>query len=218
MMHVTAFQIDLLLRIILASVLGICIGFERKSHNHFAGVKTHMIVCFSSALVMIVSKYGFADTAKYDAARLAAQMISGVGFIGAGIILKHENMMIKGLTTAAGILCTCGIGLAVGSGMYLMGIAATLLYIVLFKLTNKIDIFHQSEMVSYSVKLSSLDSNHILKEICRDRRVVSYQVSIDKEEKSTSLKMLCVFDSKQDEDNWENTLINDYQILELGKY
>ncbi len=212
------FQFELMARIVLASILGICIGYERKSHNYFAGVKTHMIVCFSSALVMIVSKYAFEDMIDYDAARLAAQMISGVGFIGAGIILKHENMMIKGLTTAAGILGTCGIGLAVGSGMYIIGVFATVLFILLFKITNHFDILHQADMVHYSVKLSSTDTNQIVKKICEDSRVVSYQVNLDKEEKTTSIKLLCVFDTQQDKESWENLLLDEYEVIQLGKY
>ena len=129
-MFITSFQLELLLRIFLAALCGLCIGYERMNHYKAAGVKTHMIVGLSSALIMIVSKYGFPDVPEYDAARVAAQVVSGVGFIGAGIIFR-KNMSIQGLTTAAGIWATAGTGLALGSGMYFIGMVGTALYIVL---------------------------------------------------------------------------------------
>ena len=90
-----------LLNILLAVVLGFAIGYERKLRYKEAGIRTHTIVCAGSALIMVVSKYGFVDIMEYDASRVAAQIVSGIGFLGAGIIIyrKHE---IHGLTTAAG--------------------------------------------------------------------------------------------------------------------
>ena len=117
-----------LLNILLAVVLGFAIGYERKLRYKEAGIRTHTIVCAGAALIMVVSKYGFGDSAEADAARVAAQIVSGVGFLGAGIIVyrKHE---IHGLTTAAGVWATAGVGMAAGAEMYLFATGATVILI-----------------------------------------------------------------------------------------
>ena len=127
--------LDFFIRIIVACICGAAIGFERSKRLKNAGLRTHIMVCCASALMMIVSKYGFADlvsaaggylngTNGTDPARIAAQVVSGISFLGAGVIFKH-GASIKGLTTAAGIWATAGIGLAIGSGMYILGILTT---------------------------------------------------------------------------------------------
>lgn len=116
-------------RIVLAGLMGALVGYERHSRSKEAGVKTHCIVSLASALMMIVSKYGFADApTEYDAARVAAQIVTGIGFLGAGIIFE-KNDTIQGLTTAAGVWATSGIGMCIGAGMYVIGIF-TALFIV----------------------------------------------------------------------------------------
>lgn len=138
---------ELLLRIFVACVCGAAIGYERTKRLKEAGIRTHLIVCCASALLMIVSKYGFADlmtasgdtilgTHGTDPARIAAQVVSGVGFIGAGVIFHNDNN-VKGLTTAAGLWATAGIGLTVGSGMYLLGVTATVVITVLQLILHK---------------------------------------------------------------------------------
>lgn len=128
-------NLDFAIRILVACLCGFVLGVERSRRFKEAGVRTHMIVCCGAALIMIVSKYGFADltsaageafngTRGADSARLAAQVVSGVSFIGAGIIFKNGGS-IKGLTTAAGIWAAAGIGLAIGAGMYFVGILGT---------------------------------------------------------------------------------------------
>lgn len=122
---------EFVLRIIVAAICGGFIGYERRSRLKEAGTRTHVIVAIGSCLIMIVSKYGFNDVAlldiyKVDAARLAAQVVSGVGFLGAGMILIRKNVIL-GLTTAAGIWATSGIGLAIGAGMIEIGVFTTVL-------------------------------------------------------------------------------------------
>ena len=130
-------NLDFVARILLACFCGACIGFERSKRFKEAGIRTHVIVCCASALIMIVSKYGFADltdadglvfngTRGADPARVAAQVDSGISFLGAGVIFKNGST-VKGLTTAAGIWATAGIGLALGCGMYFTGIFVTLM-------------------------------------------------------------------------------------------
>ncbi|MCT3114354.1 MgtC/SapB family protein [Lactococcus lactis] len=135
-------QLDWLIRLILAGVCGYAIGYERNSRSKNAGTRTHLIVALSAALMIIVSKYGFMDIisnhgVNLDPSRIAAQIVSGIGFLGAGMIFVH-NQSVNGLTTAAGIWATSGIGMAIGSGLYFIGIVATLL-ILLFQI-----ILHQN--------------------------------------------------------------------------
>lgn len=121
------------LRIIIAAICGAVIGYERKNRMKEAGVRTHLIVALGSALMMVVSKYGFEDTAamlgRADASRIASQIVTGVGFLGAGTIFVRKNT-ISGLTTAAGIWATAGIGMAIGSGLYGVGIASAVAIII----------------------------------------------------------------------------------------
>lgn len=121
-------ELEYLASVLLAVVLGFAIGYERKLRYKEAGIRTHTIVCAGSALIMVVSKYGFGDSVDADASRVAAQIVSGIGFLGAGIIVyrKHE---IHGLTTAAGVWATSGVGMAAGAGMYLFAASATVILI-----------------------------------------------------------------------------------------
>ena len=121
---------EFFLRILTAAVCGIVIGYERENRNKEAGIRTHAIVALGAALIMIVSKYGFSDIQNYDASRVAAQIVSGIGFLGAGIIFIR-NRAVSGLTTAAGIWATAGVGMAVASGMYYIGIAVTVLIVLM---------------------------------------------------------------------------------------
>ena len=121
-------ELEYLASVLLAVGLGFAIGYERKLRYKEAGIRTHTIVCAGSALIMVVSKYGFGDSVDADASRVAAQIVSGIGFLGAGIIVyrKHE---IHGLTTAAGVWATSGVGMAAGAGMYLFAAGATVILI-----------------------------------------------------------------------------------------
>ena len=142
--------LDFFLRVVLACVCGAVIGYERSRRFKGAGIRTHIIVCCGAALMMIVSKYGFADltgplgeafngSRGADSARIAAQVVSGISFLGAGVIFKN-NGIVKGLTTAAGIWVTAGIGLAMGCGMYPLGIFCTVLVGILQVLMHRFKI------------------------------------------------------------------------------
>ena len=124
--------VDFSLRLFVAGLMGVLIGLEREYRAKEAGYRTHFLVALGSALLMIVSQYGFMDVlekdlVRLDPSRLAAQGVSGIGFIGAGTIILLQKQVVRGLTTAAGVWSTAGIGLAVGSGMYMIGILATFL-------------------------------------------------------------------------------------------
>ncbi len=112
------------MRLLLATICGGLIGRERKVQHKDAGSRTHAFLALGSAVLMIVSIHGFPDTSRYDAARVAAQVVSGVGFLGAGVIFEKKGN-VSGLTTAAGMWLTAAVGLCFGAGMYDIGIFTT---------------------------------------------------------------------------------------------
>lgn len=126
-----------MIRLAAATLLGSIIGLERQRHEWAAGLRTHMLVCLGSALVMVVSTYGFNDVAgrpgiALDPSRVAAQVISGIGFLGAGTILFLRQEVVRGLTTAAGLWTVAAIGLACGGGLYLAaGITTVIVFVIL---------------------------------------------------------------------------------------
>ncbi len=131
---------DFVLRLACAAASGFIIGFERKSRSKEAGVRTHTLVAIGAALMMILSKYAFSDLSEggvfaegvrgADPARITAQVVSGVGFLGAGIIMYRRDSL-RGLTTAAGIWATAGLGMAFGAGMYVIGSIATVIILAI---------------------------------------------------------------------------------------
>lgn len=128
-------NVELIMRLILAAALGSVIGIERERLSWAAGLRTHMLVCVGSALIMIVSTFGFADVlgqahVDLDPSRMAAQVVSGIGFLGAGSILLRGEI-VRGLTTAASLWSVAAVGLAVGGGLYAAAIAATVIILVI---------------------------------------------------------------------------------------
>lgn len=128
-------ELILLSRLLLAVLCGASIGFERSRRQKEAGIRTHIMVTLGSALVVIVSKYGFLDVAgapgiNVDVSRMAANIVTGVSFLGAGVIFLRGGY-VKGLTTAAGIWSTAGVGCAIGAGMYIIGVSATAMIIII---------------------------------------------------------------------------------------
>jgi putative Mg2+ transporter-C (MgtC) family protein len=128
-------NMEILSRLLLAAALGSVIGFERERLNWAAGLRTHMLVCVGASLMMLVSAYGFAEALTMknvvlDPSRVAAQVVSGIGFLGAGSILLRGEV-VRGLTTAASLWSVAGVGLAVGGGMYTAAIGATIIILII---------------------------------------------------------------------------------------
>lgn len=205
-------DLELIFRFVVAAFCGICIGYERLNHNKAAGVKTHMIVCMSAALMMIASKYAFFDIKHYDAARIAAQVVSGVSFLGAGIIFKKNNNVL-GLTTAAGIWGTASVGLVIGAGMYFVGLATTGLFIILKILVQSIEKFQSVFTECYVLKL---EKNNVDKYL---QLLKNYNVSdiimVKSSENHIHLEVTITFSSKELRVAWENELIKLPTTLEL---
>ena len=135
----------LITRIVIAGLLGGIIGAEREFRAKIAGTRTHLLVAVGAALMMIVSRYGF--DGQGDPGRVAAQIVSGIGFIGAGAIMVNKHA-VHGLTTAAGIWVAAGIGMAVASGMYAIGIATTLISLVGLEVFGWIFRKHKQEIAA----------------------------------------------------------------------
>ena len=187
-------QFELIGRCILASICGALIGVERKNRFKEAGLRTHLIVALGSALMMIVSKYGFFDVLKYaveigvevklDPSRLASNIITGIGFLGAGTIFVRKQV-INGLTTAAGLWATAGIGMAIGAGMYIVGIAITL-----YQLLAQIFLHKNLKMLraktSDLVLLKIEDSADAIKKINDIMKEKNVEISSVKYEKTPS--------------------------------
>lgn len=178
-----------ILRIFVAGLLGGAIGFEREFRAKEAGVRTHFIVALGSALFMIISQYAF--TGQFDHARVAAQVVSGIGFIGAGVIIFQKNV-VRGVTTAAGLWVAAAIGLACGAGMYAVAIAAMLLTILCLEtmhiITNK-----YSEKI-LTVSLFPVDGDRLLEFMdgakARKIEIDSFVVTDDKATLQVRTKLL----------------------------
>lgn len=173
---------EFILRLFIAGILGAIIGLDREYRAKEAGYRTHFLVSLGSALIMIVSQYGFEqvlreDSVSLDPSRVAAQVVSGIGFLGAGTIIIQKQF-VRGLTTAAGIWATAGIGLAVGAGMYGIGAAATVLTLIGLELLSLI--FKSLGMKSSLIIFSTSDKDIIRRIISvlrsREYLLVSYEM------------------------------------------
>ena len=136
---------EIIIRLFCAAFCGALIGIERERKEWAAGMRTHMMVAVGSALYMIVSAYGFEEILKHpnvelDPSRVAAQVVSGIGFLGAGTIIFLRHGIIRGLTTASGLWTVAAIGLAIGGGMFWAGLATTAIAITILWLLQPIEV------------------------------------------------------------------------------
>jgi len=123
-------SLEMVLRLLLATALGAAIGFERERYGKVAGIRTHVLITMGAALFNIISIYGYEGN-EYDASRIGAGVVAGIGFIGAGVIFRDiRNNGIAGITSAACIWISAAIGLAAGSGMYLLSVLATFITVI----------------------------------------------------------------------------------------
>lgn len=139
----------LIFRLVAAGLLGGLIGMEREFRAKEAGVRTHFIVALGSALFMIISEFAF-EGKQHDAARVAAQVVSGIGFIGAGVIIFQRNV-VRGVTTAAGLWVAAAIGLACGDGLYPVAIAATLLTVLCLEMMHFVNLHYTEKVVDLTL-------------------------------------------------------------------
>jgi putative Mg2+ transporter-C (MgtC) family protein len=157
-------QLDIAVRLLVASAFGAAIGYEREVHDHPAGMRTHLLVSLGAALFTIISIFGFlgavAGQAPVDPSRVAAQIVTGVGFLGAGAILKYGTS-VRGLTTAASLWTTSAIGMAVGAGAYVIALVGTAIALIsLGPLNWVVDRIHgpRQERIHLRVGVRGLES------------------------------------------------------------
>lgn len=147
---------NLILRLLIAGLLGGIIGFEREFRAKEAGLRTHFIVALGSALFMVISQHAFPGM-PHDAARVAAQVVSGIGFLGAGVIIFQKNV-VRGVTTAAGLWVVAAIGLAAGAGMFAVTLAATLMTLLCLEAMHFFHLHYGEKIVNITVTSDSPES------------------------------------------------------------
>lgn len=156
---------NFILRILIAGLLGGVIGFEREVRAKEAGLRTHFLVALGAALFMIISQYAFSG--RFDASRVAAQVVSGIGFIGAGVIIFQKNV-VRGVTTAAGLWVAAAIGLACGSGMFDIAIASTFLTLLCLETMHFITKHYGEKSVTIVISpIKGEDMDEVLDSITR---------------------------------------------------
>ena len=201
------YQINFIFRMIVACICGVLIGYERKNRAKEAGIRTHCIVACASAMMMIVSKYGFFDLIetslfkgadiRLDPSRMAQGIVTGVGFLGSGMSYIQRGTT-KGLTTAAGVWATSGIGMALGAGMYVIGIASTLLVL------STQFIFHTKKLFLQSYKSKTLKIYGVLEE--------NFQSKVEDELKKMNISVSDVSITKNLEDKFDYSFYIDIPV------
>ena len=209
------YQVRLLLRIVLSAFVGYFIGYERKNREKNAGMRTHAIVCMGAALIMIVSKYSFRDIPDYDASRVAAQIVSGVGFLGAGIIFIRNNT-VSGLTTAAGIWATAGVGMAIGAGSCLLGICSGVLIVITQMILHMTSVL-TAEPYRGFLKLTTEDYEKVVNELRdlfrRERiREVNVKITKNKAKDETKVEFDLLFPAQYEKNQLVYELARDERI------
>ncbi len=195
-------------RLFLAVICSSFIGYERKSKMKEAGIKTHCIVGLASCLLMVISKYGFTDAVSGDGSRIAAQVVSGIGFLGAGMIFV-KNDMVSGLTTAAGIWATAGVGMAIGAGMYEVGIITSVMIVIIQVLTPFIE-------KTANDHFRIITKNDHLEEVlieCRKYKIQSF--TIDRFENNVILDVSLTFPNDRDREELLEKLMSLENVIKI---
>jgi len=174
--HLTDIQVDILVRLAVAGAMGMAIGIERSIRGQAAGLRTHILVCVGSCLFTLVGAYGFQSGpggAPVDPSRVAAQIVTGVGFLGAGAILKYGTS-IRGLTTAASLWTTAAIGMATGAGEWLIAAVGTFITVFsLWPLNALVARLHRpgTQLVRLRLEVSRLEALGDVSRLIADRRI-----------------------------------------------
>jgi len=186
---------EIVIRLSSAALCGALIGIERERKEWTAGMRTHMMVAVGSALYMILSAYGFEEFigregVEFDPTRIAAQVVSGIGFLGAGTIIFLHRGIIRGLTTASGLWTVAAIGMAVGAGMYWAAIATTVIALIILLVVQKIEEFFFSKKKEgplLVVKLKAIEeSKEVLRDLLKDDILTLDHFSIDRTDEGDS--------------------------------
>lgn len=191
---------DIIIRLLVALIVGGLTGLEREKSHQFAGFRTHILVSVGSCITSITSLslfFEYSAHANIDPARLSAQVLSGIGFLGAGAILKTSNG-IRGLTTAAGIWATACIGIAVGYGYYVLSISAWLFVMVTLYILKNIDrVLFKKKQTIFTIKVNNIDIISRVYEMFQNNQITVKNIEIDsKEEHSWNISFFIVYDRR----------------------
>ena len=208
---------DFFFRLLVAGVLGALVGIDREYRAKEAGFRTHFLVALGSALFMIVSKYGFEDIlgkegVGLDPSRIASQVVTGIGFLGAGTIII-QKLFVRGLTTAAGIWTTAAVGLAVGAGQYWLGISATLLRLLGLEGLGYMFRNFSQRSVNLTFTVSGVEALQLVMDEIKNKRhlIVSFSTEIVECGEKKNLRVALVVRTRKLED--EVLLIQFIQTL-----
>lgn len=205
--------LDSIIRLCVALILGAVIGYERQAQNKAAGLRTHTLVCVGSCLCMIISiniamehflQYGYRNA---DPERIAAQVISGVGFLGAGTILANQKARnIRGLTTAAGLWAVAAIGLVVGAGYLTVAIAATVLIFIVLTVFIRLDIRLNNQPRHYTVHIimkNTPEHSHLLAQYLAEKQILLESFRVLSEENSEQSELVITVSAQNQLKNGE---------------
>src|SRR5699024_8772484 len=208
------FEYEYIIRLCVAGIIGALIGLEREKRFKEAGLRTHFLVAIGSAVFMLVSKYAYfdvlADDVILDPSRVAAAIPSGISFLGAGMSLVQRTS-IQGLTTAAGVWATAGIGLAIGGGMYEIGMISGLLVIIGLEFLTRIFCPVIPKTITLTIEMKNGRSVHeIIEKLTTLEITIKEYTMQDKEDTNYKVRM-----KLQSKNRWkENTITNKLQKID----
>ena len=178
-------EITIIIRVLLSVMIGGIIGIERGRKHHPAGFRTYMLVCLGATLVMMTNQYIYQEFSNGDISRLGAQVINGIGFLGAGTIIVTRKNQVRGLTTAAGLWSSACLGLAIGIGFYEGAIVVGFAILFIMTVMQKLDSFVQSKstLINIYVSMYSQESVSTFINFCREKayKIIDMQINKDKE-------------------------------------
>ncbi len=182
-------------RLFLAILCSFIIGIERSSRNHTAGVRTYILVTLGSTIAMLTNQFIFSVFDTGDSARLGAQVISGIGFLGAGTIMVTSRNQIRGLTTAAGLWATACVGLAIGIGFYTLAIVAAILIYLVFTLLHGLEGHFKDVSKSFTVHVELNDAKDLkpLLDFIRSNNIVIQRVELNPAYQASGLAVYTVY-------------------------
>ena len=206
--------VTVLTRLIIAALVGGIIGTERGRHGRAAGLRTHILICLGAAITSLTSLY-LSEALGYssDIARLSAQVISGIGFLGAGTIMIRNSSVITGLTTAAGMWATAAMGVAVGYGFYAVAIFATLICILSFTLLSRLEADKRRITHAY-IELSDIGATQIVVSMLQSSGgLVSYDISNPRSGHAQNVGIFCNLKSREHFDAIKEELENTESLV-----
>ena len=216
---VLIYHVEWFVRILIAAICGCCIGYERSSRNKGAGIRTHAILALGSALMVLISKYGFCDFKNIDGSRLAAQIVSGVGFLGAGVIFVRHGT-VSGLTTAAGMWATSGVGMCIGCGLSDLGIISTFLIVGLQTLFHR-GFFLRMTQNTIKVRLEVLYRKNLIYDIenlFSNNNLNIIDIKYEKRSEIVIMEIEIKFPSKNEKYNLTNEILEKDYVVKLSYF